>query len=124
MQIKIVFEDNTTLALIQSDEILLHDAQDALQLLMDCHYQGASALILEAAQIHPDFFDLKTGLAGEILQKFSNYDKKLAIVGDFSNYNSKSLHDFMYESNKIGRIFFVNSVEAAKEKLLAYKNNI
>ena len=39
-------------------------------------------------------------MAGEILQKFSNYRVRLAIVGDFTPYSSKSIKDFIYESNK------------------------
>lgn len=116
MQIKIVPTATDAFALIQSDQMLIHDAQEALQIMMDCHYQGASALILKATNFHPDFFDLKTGLAGDILQKFSNYDKRLAIVGDFFNYTSQSLRDFMYESNKAGRVLFVATIEEAKEK--------
>ncbi|RYG19765.1 MAG: DUF4180 domain-containing protein, partial [Chitinophagaceae bacterium] len=59
--------------------------------------------------ITSDFFDLSTKMAGEILQKFSNYKMRLAIVGDFSNYQSQSFKDFVYESNKHGQINFVNS---------------
>lgn len=46
-------------------------------------------------------------LAGDILQKFSKYNIKLAIVGDFTKYKSKSLHDFIRKSNKENKIFFL-----------------
>ena len=65
----------------------------------------------------PDFFVLSTRIAGEILQKFINYQFKFAIVGDFSGYTSKPLKDFIYESNKGRDIFFVSSEEDAIEKL-------
>ena len=42
---------------------------------------------------------------------------QLAIVGDFSQYASKSLQDFIFESNKVGRINFVASIEEARQKL-------
>jgi hypothetical protein len=42
---------------------------------------------------------------------------KLAITGDFSKYKSKSLQDFIRESNKGNRIYFLDSVEAALMKL-------
>ncbi len=42
---------------------------------------------------------------GEILQKFVTYKAKLAIAGDFSVYTSKSLKDFIYESNNGNHIF-------------------
>jgi hypothetical protein len=59
------------------------------------------------------FFDLKNGIAGEILQKFSNYRVRLAVVGDFSKYTGKSVHDFIRESNKVRHISFVHSTEEA-----------
>ena len=63
--------------------------------------------------LHPDFFNLRTGLAGDILQKFSNYKVQLAIVGGFSKYQSKSFRDFIYESNKSKLIFFVPDIDSA-----------
>ena len=65
----------------------------------------------------PAFFELKNGMAGEILQKFSNYRVRLAIVGDFSRYTSKSINDFILESNKTGHINFVPTVTEALLKL-------
>jgi hypothetical protein len=53
-----------------------------------------------------------------VLQKFSTYRIRLAIVGDFSSYESKSIKDFIFESNKMGHINFVASKEEALEKLL------
>ena len=52
-------------------------------------------------------------ISNEILQKFSTYNMQLAIVGDFENLQSKSLRDFIYESNKTGRILFVKTFEEA-----------
>jgi hypothetical protein len=63
--------------------------------------------------ITPYFFDLKTKIAGEILQKFSNYRIGLAIVGDFSKYESKSMKDFIFESNKTKHVNFVEMLEDA-----------
>ncbi|MDE6357192.1 MAG: DUF4180 domain-containing protein, partial [Eubacteriales bacterium] len=58
-----------------------------------------------------DFFDLKTGLAGEILQKFITYKFKIAIYGDFSQYTSKALKDFIKECNKGNDIFFLDTLD-------------
>jgi len=78
---------------------------------------GAGKIILHKMIINPDFFDLKTGFAGEILQKFSNYKVKLAIIGDFSSFTSKSLRDFILESNKHGHINFVSTIDEARVRL-------
>jgi hypothetical protein len=105
------------IAEILSENILIREVQDALDLMADCSYMGAGRIILHENSILPDFFELQTGLAGEILQKFSNYKVKLAIIGDFSKYARRSLMDFMYESNKQGHINFVGSLEKAIDAL-------
>ena len=64
-----------------------------------------------------DFFILSKGLAGEVLQKFINYQIKFAIYGDYSKYTSKPLKDFIYESNKGKDIFFMESKEEAIKML-------
>ncbi len=78
---------------------------------MDCN-----RIILDKSLICEEFFDLKTRLAGEILQKFINYQFKIAIVGDFSVYTSKSLVDFIYECNQGKDIFFFGDEKQAIEK--------
>lgn len=98
---------------IQSDKILLKEYQDGLDLIGICMGNNASGMVIQKSNVSEDFFNLKTGLAGEILQKFSIYDIKLAIIGDFSGYTSKALTSFIYESNKIGRILFIPSLEDA-----------
>jgi hypothetical protein len=102
---------------VVSDQLLVQDVQDAVDLLGNCYYRGSDRIILYQHQLTPAFFDLKTGIAGEILQKFSNYQMKLAIVGDYSAYSSQSLKDFIFESNKVGHISFVASKEEAIEAL-------
>ncbi len=74
-------------------------------------------VIIRKTQLTPSFFDLKTRLAGEILQKFSTYGMRIAIVGDFSQVSSKSLHDFILESNNGKQVAFVGGIEEAIDKL-------
>lgn len=101
------------IAEIVSDEIVLHSSEDGLDLLGNVYYQGFDKLVLHKKNIHPDFFDLKTGIAGETLQKFSNYGMRLAIVGDFASEKSKALNDFIGESNKGKLVNFVSTLEEA-----------
>ena len=51
--------------------------------------------------------------AGAILQKISNYSYQLAIIGDFSIYESESLQAFIRESNRTGQVIFVPDLETA-----------
>lgn len=103
------------IAEIISDKIIIESVQDGLNLMGDIYYQEFDKAIVYEKNITSDFFDLKTKLAGEILQKFSNYRIGLAIVGDFSKHESKSLHDFIFESNKTRHVNFVTMLEEALE---------
>ena len=103
---------------IKSESILIKSAQDALDLMIDIGYQyNSRKIIIYKENIDEKFFDLKTGLAGEILQKFSNYNTQLAIIGDFSKDTGKSLKDFIFESNKNNLVFFVKDIATALDKL-------
>ncbi|HYG15594.1 MAG TPA: DUF4180 domain-containing protein [Bacteroidia bacterium] len=113
MNITIIPASSTPVAEITGSGIIINTLSDALDIIGNAGYQGAGRVIIYEENITPDFFDLKTGLAGEILQKFSTYTMQLAIVGDFSKYTSKALKDFIYESNKTGGINFVASREEA-----------
>ncbi|KAA8478240.1 uncharacterized protein DUF4180 [Arcticibacter tournemirensis] len=109
--------NNKKIAEVGEDGVFIKRAEDALDLLGDLYYQGFDGIIIREQNITPDFFDLKTGMAGEILQKFSNYRVRLAIIGDFSSYKAKSICDFIYESNKTGHINFLSSMEEALKKI-------
>lgn len=117
MKINLTEISGIYIAEIKSDIIEINNSQDALEIIINCTHLGARSIIIKEININPNFFDLKTGMAGEILQKFSTYKINLAVVGDFSKYSGKSLKDFIFESNKIGRINFVNSGKQAKEVL-------
>jgi hypothetical protein len=118
MNITIIKENNLEIAIVNSSEILVTDVQSALDLMATVRYEtGCDRIILSKSAIVEDFFDLKTRLAGDILQKFVNYYIKVAIIGDFSVYSSKSLKDFIYESNKGKHIFFVTDEKQAVKKL-------
>ena len=111
MEIKIHTIDNRKIAEIISDDILLQTVEDAVDLIGNMSYQGFDKLIIHEENMIPDFFELKNKIAGNILQKFSQYSMPLAIIGDFEKYESKSLNDFIFESNKGNQINFVTTVE-------------
>ena len=105
------------IAEIITDGVVLKTLEDGLDLLGNVYYQGYDRMILHQANIAPDFFDLKTRIAGEVLQKFSQYRMRLAIVGDFSTVKSRSLTDFIYESNRGRQVNFVATTAQALTRL-------
>lgn len=118
MNIEHVKVDGTDIAVVSSDELVIADTQSALDLAMTVRYEtGATKIVIDKNVICEGFFILSTGVAGEILQKFINYHIKAAIYGDYSQYTSKPLKDFIYESNHGNNFFFVTTKEEAIQKL-------
>ena len=113
MQIIIHSHANTKIAELISDKVVIAKSEDILDIIGNAYYDGADSIILHEKNIISDFFDLKTKIACETLQKFSNYRMRLAIVGEFSKYSSQSLKEFIFESNKNKRINFVDSIAEA-----------
>lgn len=107
------------IAEIGDDLIIIHNEDDGVQLVGEIYYAGYDAIIMYEHQLTTAFFDLKNGLAGAILQKFTNYKMQLAIIGNFSATQSNSLRDFIRESNKRKHINFVASLSDA---LLLFSN--
>ncbi len=106
------------IVIINSEEIIIEDVQSAIDFVMTVKYEtNCTKIALNKGAVIEDFFVLNKGVAGEILQKFINYQIKVALYGDFSNYTSKPLKDFIYESNKGKDIFFVEDEEQAIQKL-------
>jgi hypothetical protein len=118
MKIETLQVNDIKIAEVVSENIVIASKDDGLELMGNLYYQGYDKIIIYEKNITPEFFDLKTGIAGEILQKFSNYRIRLAIVGDFTSYRKNSLKDFIFESNKIGRINFVGSKSEAIDRFL------
>jgi len=113
MEITIFQLNDENIAEVKGTGLLINNLEDGLQIMVDCGAHEAYKAIIYQENITADFFELKTKLAGEILQKYTQYSFDIAIVGDFSIYNSKSLADFIYESNKSKKINFVGTREEA-----------
>jgi hypothetical protein len=116
-KLEYLIHENVVFARLTDDDLVISEVQDILDLMGDAGFNNCNRIILNEQNFHPDFFKLPTGLAGEILQKFSTYDFKLAVIGDFSKYISKSLQDFIRESNKGRCIFFVKNINDAFNNL-------
>ena len=87
----------------------LSDISDALGACI-----GAGGLILTESDLAPEFFDLRSGLAGELFQKFINYKVRVAIVlRDPAAYGER-FSELAYEHSSHGIIRFVSSQDDAR----------
>ena len=75
--------NNIEIAEVISDKILIQNPDDALDLIGNLYYQGFDKIVIYEKNLTPDFFDLKNKMAGEILQKVSNYRMKLQSLAIF-----------------------------------------
>ncbi|MGD1816007.1 MAG: DUF4180 domain-containing protein [Pleomorphochaeta sp.] len=116
--IKIVEKYGNNFAIVDQN-IKINDVQDALDIMANAQYLGKTNLVIIHKQsLHDDFYNLRTKFAGDVLQKFSNYNVRLAIIGDFSSYNSKALNDFIYECNKTKNVIWTNDLDTAYKQLI------
>jgi hypothetical protein len=117
---RVVQNNGIDVAIIHSDELIITDMQSALDLMATLDYNdNCHRMAINKEAIIEDFFNLSTGIAGDILQKYVTYSKKFAIIGDFSGYTSKALRDFIYECNQGNSVFFVADEQAAILRLTA-----
>jgi hypothetical protein len=79
---------------------------------------GADGLLLSEDDLAPEFFDLSTGIAGEIFQKFTNYQIRLAIVVNNLEKYGERIRELAFEHRNHKLIHFCDSVETAKSWLL------
>ncbi|MBP2471298.1 hypothetical protein JOF53_000170 [Crossiella equi] len=96
---------------------VLTDERAALDLMADHGFP--TWLLVPVERLPEEFFKLRTGVAGAVVQKFVNYNVKLAVVGDLSARiaASPTLADFVREANRWRQLWFVASEAAFHTKL-------
>ena len=99
---------------VQADGIVVRSAADMLDIVGSVIWNDtADSIAVHEKDITPEFFDLRTGIAGDILQKCSNYQFRLAVIGAFDVYPSASLQAFIRECNRGRHVVFVDAVQEA-----------
>ncbi|MFC3068961.1 DUF4180 domain-containing protein [Phenylobacterium soli] len=93
--------------------------RDAVEILGDALGAGAEWVVIPVARLSADFLDLKTRLAGEALQKFVTYGRRVVILGDVSEAvaASNALRDFVRESNRGRHVWFVGDHDELARRL-------
>ncbi|HEY6402971.1 MAG TPA: DUF4180 domain-containing protein [Blastocatellia bacterium] len=83
----------------------------------------AEGVIFTEDDLARDFFDLRTGLAGELFQKCMNYGIRLAIVLPDSEAYGKRISELAYEHKSHNMIRFVSSKNEAETWLGNYTSS-
>jgi hypothetical protein len=94
--------------------------QDAMDLIATT-FGRTTTVALPAGRLDDRFYDLRTGLAGEVMQKFVNYRVRLVVLGDISTHTagSDALRDLVRESNRGDHIWFVADLDELDARFAA-----
>ncbi|MBB5979060.1 DUF4180 domain-containing protein [Kribbella solani] len=105
---------------VHVSESPLHDESEVVQAIVDAYYgHQAEWIAFTPEQLGDEFFELRTGRAGAITQKFVNYKMGLAVVGDIAERVARStpLADWVRESNRGHNLLFAADLDQLAELL-------
>ncbi|MGW7257295.1 DUF4180 domain-containing protein [Streptomyces sp. NPDC054834] len=102
-----------------SDGPTLDGEGAALDLIGDAMGHDAELVAVPVERVADEFFRLRSGVAGAVVQKFANYRLRLAVVGDLSRHVavSTALRDFVHEANQGRQLWFVDSDQHLEDRL-------
>jgi len=104
--------------LIASDSgVSIRSFSDISDAIVACY--GAKGIIFTEDDLAQEFFDLRSGLAGELFQKFTNYKLRVAIVLPDPDAYGERISELAYEHKAHNMIRFVRSKDEAETWLCA-----
>jgi hypothetical protein len=97
----------------------LQTYNDAVELIGKTFENHATLIVIPVECLNDEFFQLKTRIAGELIQKFVQYRRRLVIVGDISGFlaESSALRAFVNESNRGKEVWFLATLEDLNNRL-------
>lgn len=103
----------TAVMVCAPDGIPIDTEGAAVDLVGEAIGQRAEIVVIPAERLTDDFFELRTGVAGELTQKFGTYRLGLAIIGDISREveDSRSLSSWIAESNRGEQLWFCETFD-------------
>jgi PadR family transcriptional regulator AphA len=97
---------------------LIQSENDALDLVAVCGESETQNLLIHAANLPEAFYELRTGLAGVILLKFTNYRIRAAAVLDPAKSGQGRFGEFAMETNRRNDFRIYPDAESAVSWLL------
>jgi len=102
----------------------LRSERDAIDIVGAALSERCKLVVLPVERLDDAFFSLKTRIAGEIIQKFVNYELRLAIIGDIARHveASTALRDFVFETNRSNQVWILADRAELERRLGAKKS--
>ena len=117
MDFRIINKDGSSYLELTDPGFKINDEQDAVDLAAICRENGTSKMLVSAENLTNDFYDLSTRLAGNILQKFSNYRMVFAAVVPEQRIKGR-FGEMALEMNR-GKQFHISTEKQDAENWLA-----
>jgi hypothetical protein len=92
---------------------------DALELIGEAMAAGVEWVAVPAARLDPAYFRLSSGVAGAIVQKFTAYRRRLAVLGEDAptTAGSASWRAFVVEANRGDWLWLLPDLAALSARL-------
>ena len=110
-------EQRSRIIVASDSGISIRSLADISDALGECI--GSAGLLLTENELAPEFFDLRSGLAGELFQKFTNYRVRVTIVLSNPEAYGERFSELAYEHASHSMIRFVRSRDEADAWLRA-----
>jgi hypothetical protein len=109
----------TAVLVCAGDGPMVRGEADALDLIAEAGQRGAAWTAVPVGRLADEFFQLRNGIAGAILQKFVNYGMGLAVLGDLSRHTagSSAVRDLVRESNRGRHHWFLPDLDELEARL-------
>lgn len=99
-------------------DLIIADENDILDLIVFCGENETHRILFHYENLSPDFFDLKTGLAGLLFQKLANYHLQAAVLVSLEKIQNPRVKELIYECNRGHQIRFYEDKSLAEAWLL------
>lgn len=118
MNLELVNVNGKTYLSVVSPQGALKTEQDALELIAACSENETNLVLFQPQTISDDFFKLKTGLAGTVLQKLVTYRIKAAVIISDEQQIRGKFKELLTESKKGNNFMVFYDIEEAQKWLL------
>lgn len=118
LNIQVIEKNNRKIVYCSSAEVPISTGQDALDLISVTYEHDTDLVLIHADALSGDFFKLRSGVAGEILQKFVNYQRKAALIISSSDTVKGKARELLAETNKGNAFRTFGSMEEAESWLI------
>jgi len=101
------------------DEPTLGSEAEATDLIGEAFGADAAVVVVPVDRVAPEFFELRTRVAGELTRKFQMYRVRLVVLGDITAHleASEAFRAFVHETNRGSDVWFLPGERELSAKL-------